>query len=470
MQNGFKNYLVATGKTWEQFKHELFYAPFTLNIVGIMIWARAYHVHVRVFFGYNYWTTHCDHDLNKVHVFLLYRGNNWYDDTCCVGGMEYRERYKEFTRNARRIERHFKKISDAKKQKMEADKAAGKEPASSSDNDQIPAVTSDVEIDMEAMMEKLHDNVQNAASKPSANNVQNIVNMDSGRGLDDNSKNISDTDGENKQPSPIKTDATKHEEQQQEETTEPVQEIGSNESNAKDVSADKKPVNVQKSKSSVAAKLIQKAKSRIKGSWHFAKQKQKIDIKQPMCKVCGLVKANLTKLEEHMRKKHKSFRYKCRYCKKTYQTKNGLYKHKLYHTVGLRYNCKDCTMGFIFFSQYREHRNVHTTSSKHRFPCRKGCDKDYGSTRAQNYHERQHQAKKIVCKFKIKKGEKCRLEFTSKQSYEVHYRGFHGPGWDSLCGKNYKWPAKKTQHENECTVCKGIKKRKAKKRYTEPSK
>ena len=291
-----------------------------------------------------------------------------------------------------------------------------------------------------------------------------------GRGLDDNSKNISDTDGENKQPSPIKTNATKHEEQQQEETTEPVQEIGSNESNAKDVSADKKPVNVQKSKSSVAAKLIQKAKSRIKGSWHFAKQKQKIDIKQPMCKVCGLVKANLTKLEEHMRKKHKSFRYKCRYCKKTYQTKNGLYKHKLYHTVGLRYNCKDCTMGFIFFSQYREHRNVHTTSSKHRFPCRKGCDKDYGSTRAQNYHERQHQAKKIVCKFKIKKGEKCRLEFTSKQSYEVHYRGFHGPGWDSLCGKNYKWPAKKTQHENECTVCKGIKKRKAKKRYTEPSK
>ena len=318
--------------------------------------------------------------------------------TPAVRGAWNRERYKEFTRNARHIEHHFKKISDTKKWKMEADKAAGKEPASSSDDDQIPAVTSDVDIDMEAMMEKLNDNVQNAASKPSANNVQNIVNMDSGRDLDDNSKNVSDIDGENKQPPPIQTDATKHEEQQQEETTEPVQETSSNESNAKDthVSADKKPVNVQKSTSSVAAKLIQKAKSRIKGSWHFAKQKQKIDTKQRTCKVCGLVKANLTKLEEHMRKKHKSFRYKCRYCKKTYQTKNGLYKHKLYHTVGLRYNCKDCTMGFMLFSQYREHRNVHTTSSKHRFPCRKGCDKDYGSTRARNNHERQHQAKKIV--------------------------------------------------------------------------
>ena len=129
------------------------------------------------------------------------------------------ERYKEFTRNARRIEHHFKKISDAKKRKIEAVKAAGKEPASSSDDDQIPAVTSDVEIDMEAMMDKLDDNVQNAASNPSVNNVQNIVNMDSRKDLDDNLKNVSDIVGENKQPPPIQTNAAKHEEQQQEEKT-----------------------------------------------------------------------------------------------------------------------------------------------------------------------------------------------------------------------------------------------------------
>ena len=34
-----------------------------------------------------------------------------------------------------------------------------------------------------------------------------------------------------------------------------------------------------------------------------------------------------------MRLKHKKFKYKCRFCGKLYKSKNGIYKHKLYHTI-----------------------------------------------------------------------------------------------------------------------------------------
>ena len=52
----------------------------------------------------------------------------------------------------------------------------------------------------------------------------------------------------------------------------------------------------------------------------------------------------------------------------------------------------------MFKGQYDEHMSVHTKDN--RYICRKkGCRKDYGSTRAQNYHERQHSAKAVYCSF-----------------------------------------------------------------------
>ena len=98
------NHLQFKQLTWEQFKLEWLHESFALNMVGIFIWVRAYHKHITVFFGYSYWTTHIDHDLNKVNIFLLYRGHNRFDETHMVGSMEYRVRYREFARKARKIE------------------------------------------------------------------------------------------------------------------------------------------------------------------------------------------------------------------------------------------------------------------------------------------------------------------------------------------------------------------------------
>ena len=112
------NYLQVKNKSWQQFKDEWLHDAFALNMVGIFIWARAYHKHVAVFFGYNYWSSHIDHDLNKVNIFLLYRGNNRFDETCMIGGMEYQQRYNEFARKARKIDRYFAK-QRAEKEKKE---------------------------------------------------------------------------------------------------------------------------------------------------------------------------------------------------------------------------------------------------------------------------------------------------------------------------------------------------------------
>ena len=52
----------------------------------------------------------------------------------------------------------------------------------------------------------------------------------------------------------------------------------------------------------------------------------------------------------------------------------------------------------MFESQYDKDMSVHTRDN--RYICqKKGCKKDYGSTHARNYHERQHAAKAVYCDF-----------------------------------------------------------------------
>ena len=164
-----------------------------------------------------------------------------------------------------------------------------------------------------------------------------------------------------------------------------------------------------------ASKLVNKAKSKIKGSWHFVNKERAERAKATKCFVCGKQNNTLQELERHVRRKHKSYRYKCSYCRKKYLTRAGRNKHEMYHTVGYRFRCKECKKAFMFGGEYDEHMSVHTGDN--RYIChKKGCNKDYGSTRARNYHERQHAAKPVYCDFRPNpKGKKCNEKFFSKQ-------------------------------------------------------
>ena len=73
---------------------------------------------------------------------------------------------------------------------------------------------------------------------------------------------------------------------------------------------------------------------------------------------------------------------------------------------------KKCDKAFMFFAQYQEYSNVHMDSVKNKYSCHKsGCDKYYGSTHAQNYHEQHHKVKTLKCTFQEKKGNpKCGVQ------------------------------------------------------------
>ena len=462
------------------------------------------------FFGYNYWTTHCDHDLQQVHVFILYRGNNCFDETQRIGAVEYRSRYNEFTCLSCKIERHLKKIRDKKEQKRLEKEMRGDSDSSSSEEEDSTSKSDEDgegELDMENIMEN-EDNVQNTVQSVQKEVTSDDSTVDDNVATDaesnvQNMQSVESTDVQSHEVPPETNDQMEEKEKVQsksdvavipdqkdevkETKAQPKAEsvdtnsrktvnvqknvcVAVSKPKAESVDTDsRKTVNVQKNVCVAASKFVVKARANIKGSWHFVNKKRKVNLKARTCKICGHVKDSLQELEQHMRKKHKSFKYKCRFCPKTFWTKNGQYKHQLYHTVGLRYMCKNCDKGFMFYRQHHEHKNVHTSSTKNRLPCREGCDKSYGSTRARNYHKQHHKKLKIVCKAKDPKDRsKCGYTFTSRQGYNVHFRGYHGPGWDSLCGRNFIWPAKKTDHEKECTTCKGIKKRKAKKVYKPP--
>ena len=313
--------------------------------------------------------THIDHDLNKVHIFLLYRGNNRFDEMRRIGGMEYRSMYKELTKSSWKIDWYFQQKKE-KKELLECSESSSDDESSSHPSND------DIEIDMERMMEEddgyasaheqdiVESNVQKQA--PLYEDQGSVSNVQKSPSQALKEENVSDSVDRNKNDEKkdvlkggqdVKADISS---MRKEDTVKLETDEGA--SKEGDTSG-----NVQKNVTITAGKLINKARSRVKGSWHFVKSKRHIDEKARTCKICGQVKDTLQKLEKHMRKKHKKFKYKCRFCSKLYLSKNGLYKHKLYHRIGLHFTCKKCDRTFMFYLQYREHCNVHTDTN--RLPC-----------------------------------------------------------------------------------------------------
>ena len=77
--------------SFEQFRLQWLHGSFPLNTPGIMILARAYKIHVAVFFNNNFWTTDSCRGLERCTVFLLYRGSLVFDDSRRMTSEEFTE-------------------------------------------------------------------------------------------------------------------------------------------------------------------------------------------------------------------------------------------------------------------------------------------------------------------------------------------------------------------------------------------
>ena len=226
----------------------------------------------------------------------------------------------------------------------------------------------------------------------------------------------------------------------------------------KDMDMPRKTIVTRSSANKVASKLVHKAKIKVKGSWEYVNNERAEHAKITKCYLCGAQKDTLRALELHMRRKHKSYRNKRKYCPKKYLTCAGRNKHVMYHTIGYRFlSARIARKGSCLKVNLR---STGVCTPEKTYTCRKkDCDKHYGSTRARNYHERQHNVKPMYCDYhETPTSKKCNQEFYSKQHLQQHYQGLHGDGWNAKCGKTYAWLAQLTAHEKGCAACGKIKK------------
>ena len=141
-----------------------------------------------------------------------------------------------------------------------------------------------------------------------------------------------------------------------------------------------------------------------------------------------------------------SFRFPCKHCSKTFQTANTCYKHELAH-AGKPHACTSCDKTFQFPKELELHMRVRTGMGL--FTC-KLCGCMYTTNCTFNQHIKKHTDAPVKCP-------KCTLTFSTKADLDQCYRGQHGPSLKALCGKTFKWPARRNHHQKKCKNCKQVK-------------
>ena len=170
-------YRARKKKDWKTLKEELFYEPFALTLPGIVIWARCYHRHVAFIYNYGYWTTHYKHDLSQCHVFLLYHGNNVFDDTRMISSTEYKMRNKEITRTCRKIDRFMNRHRLQLRKEREAEEQMTTSSSSANNNEdqeadrEVQNKTGESDVDLEEMLENSLDNSEQNDAEQTVDNT-----------------------------------------------------------------------------------------------------------------------------------------------------------------------------------------------------------------------------------------------------------------------------------------------------------
>ena len=493
---------------------------FALDGLGLTIWARCYRKHVAIVCNHRFWCTRLDGDFEKCDIVLMYRGKGVFEDTRVMDSdeckdlgpliakvqsiMDERELKEDNKkRKTRQSKRRIDKIySDSEDMDLEEVLETGKAKPKKSrktietssrmttrsrsrgtaakvpENPEVTERESETET-IENNVQKPDDTPPEVTEKEAANDetIENNVQKSSCHvqiSVDDVANVLAYIATQN-----IPDNNVQNLNQDTEKETEKESDIDGN-NNVKteqktDNNMQKQDYNVPKTfknlrnrivKSSVIAanKLVNKAKSKIKGSWRAAASKRAKDkslMKVYLCLVpkCPVQKATKAALVKHIKSDHRKFRYTCRHCPKSFLSITGRYKHELYHKYEKEYECKYCDKSFMFKSERADHHRTHT--GKDMFVCSfEDCEKSYASKRACTAHEKSHTSEEVYCEELLDdKKTVCNQTCVSKNHLKQHIRGMHGPGWVSPCGKRYSWPSTMYNHKAECKKCKKLAKK-----------
>ena len=148
---------------------------------------------------------------------------------------------------------------------------------------------------------------------------------------------------------------------------------------------------------------------------------------------------------KHYAMKHPDQPFKCEHCGATMQTPNGLFKHQRSHTY-LKHQCEQCGKRFQFPGQKVTHMKILTGEGL--YPCLH-CKRSFTLNSTMMIHTKTHSTQ-LQCELCPKDLEKC---YNSQYALGIHQQGMHHGGWNSFCGKNFKWKSKYSCHVKKCTLC-----------------
>ena len=194
---------------------------------------------------------------------------------------------------------------------------------------------------------------------------------------------------------------------------------------------------------------------------NFVLKKKKKKSKPKKCSSCEQVFDTYKQLATHVSKDHPEYKYKCRYCPKTFNSSSWKYQHQAHHK-GLQYQCgvQECSRLFQYGYQLCNHMKVHTGDQLYVCSTRK-CGKGFTTKRARTYHEQKHSLTKadtLVCDYKASDTEEvCGKRFERLALLTQHKNSHFGKKYVTRCGKVYNWPNSKKYHQDRCDLCKEIK-------------
>lgn len=171
-----------------------------------------------------------------------------------------------------------------------------------------------------------------------------------------------------------------------------------------------------------------------------SKKELKLKCPRPKCKQRF---PSQKQLNNHLRKFHPKFTYKCKYCPRTFFTYNGHYKHEKDHLPS-RWVCDFCGKEVQFRHQWTIHRRKHTGRQK--YPCTH-CSRTFTTNTLMKRHAVKHTEEQFKC-------QQCSFSADTPGAIYQHTRGKHGSGWVSHCGVRFAWPAKRVRHQKKCQQCK----------------
>ena len=143
------------------------------------------------------------------------------------------------------------------------------------------------------------------------------------------------------------------------------------------------------------------------------------------------------------------FKYRCRYCSKSYINYASKYKHQNSHGP-LKHVCNICGKKFQLKKNLTVHDRTHAGVRLYQCP---RCPQFYTTKRAMDYHFKVHMDQKFDCN-------QCSLSTNNQDNLHQHIIGAHGSWWLSPCGIRYSWAPKMFRHHKKCAQCQIIKKKK----------